>query len=89
MIESFFFFFFLILFSIFSLDLLVSVDSRIVETIILAVSNLCTDMGLTQSQTLTVIHYAVFGETHKKPLLGDKLQLQDFVSTAKEADSAG
>ena len=55
-----------------------STDERAAESIVLAVINMCAEGSLTRNQTLSVIHTAVFGETHKKPLTCDRLCVKDF-----------
>ncbi|GFR96932.1 NADP-dependent oxidoreductase domain-containing protein 1-like [Elysia marginata] len=59
-------------------EFVVSADERVAESIVLAVTNMCAESGLNRNQTLSVIHTAVFGETHKKPLTCDRLSVKDF-----------
>ncbi|XP_005094709.1 NADP-dependent oxidoreductase domain-containing protein 1 [Aplysia californica] len=59
-------------------NLVVWSDERLFDIIVLAVINMCADQGITQAQTLTVIHAAVFGETHKKPLACEPLTVSSF-----------
>ncbi|RUS72948.1 hypothetical protein EGW08_019288 [Elysia chlorotica] len=67
-------------------ELVVSTDERVAESIVLAIINMCSESGLTCSQTLSVIHAAVFGETHKKPLTCDRLTVKDFGLRESDCD---
>ncbi|CAG5134858.1 unnamed protein product [Candidula unifasciata] len=68
--------------------MIVRTNPRLAETLILAVVNMCSKQGLSQEQSLTIIHTAVFGDSAKKNQVNyDRLLPQDFGITEISEDT--